>query len=152
MSEQVLEVKIVDGEMTAKLEQPFMSFPYDNQSSGIQQVFPTRRKDGQNLERSNLNEIWQYKFLPITDRIYWYVDCDGIKFFVNSIVPLNKVRVLYVPLVNKDMRVPSGLIDFVTTNTVGKMRSIAQGKVIKKSLDLNQNEILETEIDKAAAR
>lgn len=152
LSEQVLEVKNIDGVLTSELECPVMSFPYDEQSTGIQQVLPTRSRDCQNLERSNINQIWQFKHLPITDRIFWYADGNEIKYFVNAIEPLNKVRVLYVPLVNKNMSVPSSLIDFVTTNTVMKMKQIAAGVVVRESLSGNQNKTLETEINKSDLR
>jgi hypothetical protein len=152
LSEQVLDVKLCEGELVAKLEKPFMSFPYDEQSTGVQYVFPTKAKDCQNLERSHISKIWKFKHLPITDRVFWYVDFGEIKFYKNSIVPLNKVRVLYIPVVNKEMSVPSALIDMVTTNTVLKMKQIAAGVVINETLSRNPNKPVEAEVNKADLR
>jgi len=41
------------------------------------------------------------------------------------------------------------VIDIAVTGTVAKMKQLAQGVVIKKSLDQNDNKTLETEIDRS---
>lgn len=148
LNEQVLKVEHKSHETFAELTQHPMSFVYDKQDTGIQEVFPVDPR-GVELERSNLTEIWQYKYLPATNRIFWRVDRGKLKFFNKGICSIDRVRVLYVPSVSEAMDVPDGIIDLAVTNTVAKMKQLAQGVVIKKSLDGNDNKTLETEIDRS---
>jgi len=149
LSEQELEVETHEGAMVAKLKQPFLSFPYDEQSSGIQFIFPVSCKDCPSIIRSSLTQIWKFKHVPITNKVYWYINRPmQLALWTNSNVMLKKIRVLYVPTPTPDAEVPDTLVDFITTNTVTKMKGIAQGVVVKKAQDGNQNKIIESEINK----
>lgn len=148
LSEQVLAVALQDGEMVAELQQKPMSFPFDNQNSGIQDVFAVK-PPGVILERSNINEIWQYNYLPSTNRIFWRLDRSKLKFFSKGVCPLKEVRVLYAPTVSEDMEVPDGIIHAALTQTVLSMKGKAEGVVVKKALDGNDNKTLQTEVNKS---
>lgn len=148
LSEQVLKVEYQSHDTFAVLKQHPMSFPYDKQDTGIQEVF-SAQPVGTVLERSNLTEVWMYRYLPATNRIFWWVDRGKIRFFNKGTCVVNEVRVLYVPTVCENMDVPDGVIDLAVTGTVAKMKQLEQGVVIKKSLDQNDNKTLETEIDRS---
>jgi len=142
LSEGVLKVK----DLEAAIDFDFMSFPNDKQDSGIQEVFSVKPANV-DLERSNLTEIWQYKFLPLTNRIFWRIDRKKIKFFNKGEGNISEVRVLYVPARSNTMEVPQSLVQYAIDTTVMKMKEKAQAVVVKKSLDGNQNKVLQTEID-----
>lgn len=148
LSEQILTVEHKSREIFAVLEQRPMSFPFDMQDTGIQEVLPLS-PFGTILERSSITEIWQFRYLPATDRIFWYLDRGKLKFFNKGSCTINEIRVLYVPTICETMDVPDGIIDVAVSGTVAKMKQLAQGVVIKKSLDENDNKTLETEIDRS---
>lgn len=144
--EQVVPVVRKKQETFAVLTQMPMSFPFDMQDTGIQEVF-SQVPFGVDLERSNITEIWQQKHYPGTNRIFWWVDQNKIRFFNKGICNVEMIRVLYVPTIADNMQVPDGIVEIAVINTVAKMKEIAKGIVIKKSLDGNDNKILQTEID-----
>lgn len=144
--EQVLEVKKEKRETYAQLKQRPMSFPFDKSDIGAQEVFSVDPY-GTTLERSNITEIWQQKYYPATDRIFWWVDRDKIRFFNKGECNINVIRLLYVPEISSNMDVPDALVPLAVMETVARMRQIEKGVVIKKSLDQNDNKILQTEID-----
>lgn len=146
--EQDLKVERKQKETYATLKQMPLSFPYDKQDSGIQDLFALDPA-GTDLERSNITEIWQQKYYPPTDRIFWWLDQGRIKFYNKGICNVNVVRVLYVPTISDDMLVPDGVVELAVVNTVAKLKQLAQGVVIKKSLDGNDNKTIETEIDRS---
>lgn len=149
--QQEVKVENEDGELVGTLKSPVLTFPYDEQSSGIQFVLPVASRDCQNIERANMSFLWKKKHLPLTDRIFWYPEGPAkLKFWTNSNNNVTKVNVFYVPSVNAAMLVPDTLVDYITTNTVTKMKAIKQGTVIKKAQDLNQNVVVESEINKAS--
>lgn len=138
----------------AILQHSVMTFPFDKSLTGIQLVLDD---NGVEVERTTIQQLFQLKYLPVTNRIFFYADLLGgdkcetgskIKFANKGICNLKKVRVYYVPSVNDDMQVPDGIIENVIQQTLSMMRAAAEKTVIKKSLDGNQNKILETEMDK----
>lgn len=146
LSEQFLPVVRKKNEIYAVLGEMPMSFPFDQQDSGIQEVF-SQEPFGTTLERSNITEIWQQKYYPATSHVFWWVDQNKIRFYNKGICNVERIRVLYVPTISANMQVPDGVIEIAVINTVVKMKEIAKGIVIKKSLDQNDNKILQTEID-----
>ena len=147
--EKILDVKPVDGVLTAMMDFGILSFPYDAQNTGLQEVLPSGI-GGIELERSNLTEIWQYKLLPRTNRIFWRVIRNRIEFFNHGVCRLSNVRVVYVPAISPEMEVPESLVEMAITKAVTRMKELGKDAVVKKSLDGNQNKTLATEIDTTA--
>jgi len=149
LSEQIVKVKKENGEWVGELEKAAMSLPFDKQSSGFSNVFDA--KTGVELERSNINETWQYKYQPFTNRLFYRIDRDKVKIFSKGTCGVQELRILYVPSItigDEDAELPDGIVQYVITNTVNYMRVFGDKKVLKKSLDGNQNEIIESEINK----
>ncbi len=143
--EQEVKVEIVKGERVAKLLERPMSFPFDKQVVGIQSV--TSR--GRELMRSNATEVWQYPYLPMTDEIFWRYVAAKMKFFTNGECNIQDATILYVPQMNTpESDVPDGVIKQAIEMTVGNMKQLLAGVVVKDSDDLNQNKTLQTEINK----
>lgn len=128
---------------------PVMSFPYDNQNSGFQNLFINLGTCEIEAERSNISERWQAKFLPTTDRIFFVVVPNKIEFINPSGAYLKgrKGTLLYVPGVGSDMLVPDGIANQVINMTVQKMKVLLQGVVVDNSANTNPNKVLQTEID-----
>lgn len=130
----------------------FMSFTFDRQTSGIQKIIVTKPSGYIQLERTNLFQSWQLRYMAKSDAIFWYYDRGAIKFFTTGSMTINEIVMLYVPGVAPNMLVPDSLIDWTVNNTVQKMHQMQQGVVVKKSIDGNQNKIPETEINKMSAK
>lgn len=151
LAEQDLKVDRNAREPFVKLIQHPMSFPFDQQDTGIQEVFALSPW-GTELERSSITEVWQQKYYPATNRIFWWLDRDKIRFYNKGGCNIETVRVLYVPQISEDMQVPDALVDMAVVQTVARMKQIAEGVVIKKSLDGNDNKILQTELNGASMK
>lgn len=152
LSEQIIELKRVSGEFIGELEKPAMSLPYDKQSSGFQAVFD--EKTGKELERSNINETWQYQYQPYTNRLFYRIDRDKIKVFTKGMANVQKLRILYVPSItigDGEAELPDGMVNYVVMTTVSQMAALA-GRPIKKSLDGNENQKFETEFNQNALK
>lgn len=150
LNESDVKITLKDGKTYADIDFNVMSFPYDKQNSGYQNVFIIKQGKWITAKRSSINEIWQYQFLPNTDDIFFYPTKGKLNFFNKGILSLSQadVKVFYVPSVSDDMLVPDGIIETVIVNTVAMMKQIQNGNVIKKSIDGNQNKTLQTEVDK----
>jgi hypothetical protein len=149
LSEQTIELKKEGIEWVGELEKPAMSLPYDKNTSGISNVFDA--KTGEELERSSVNETWQYQYQPFTNRKFYRIDRNEVKVSAKSIAGVPKVRILYVPSItigDEDAELPDGIINYVVMTTVSQMRAMAEQKVIKKSLDGQENVRFETEFNK----
>lgn len=152
LSEQFIKVKKEGIEWIGKLEKPAMSLPFDKQSSGFQVVFDT--KTGKELERSNVNEAWQYQYQPHTNRLFYRIDRGDIKVFTKGSANVQELRVLYVPSISigdGEAELPDGIVNYVVMTTVSQMAALA-GRPIKKSLDGNENQKFETEFNKEALK
>lgn len=142
----------------AILEKPVMSFPYDKSSTGIQNIFITDPFSSEELERVSLSSIWQLKYIPKTNVIFFCPDvspttCDGgyakITFIKKGDCNIKKVRVLYVPSLNDgEAYVSDGVIGDAIIKTVMAMRQMESGQVIDQTNDGNSNKIMQSEIDK----
>lgn len=146
---EVLDVKLIEGEYTSILSQRVMSFPYDSQNVGLQEVIGIVPR-GTCLERSNLTEVWQYKYLPQSGNIFYRLKKDKILFFKNGACNINKIEAFYVPSPAADSEVPDGVINYVVNTTVSVMKQILAGVVVDKSNDDNPNKILQSEINKTS--
>lgn len=146
LAEQVLLVQKEKKETFVKLGQRAMSFPFDKSDIGYQELF-SLDPFGTDLERSSITEIWQQKYYPATSRIFWWPDRDKIRFFNNGECNINQVRLLYVPEISAEMDIPDALVQPAVMGTVERMKQIEKGVVVKKSLDQNDNKILQTELD-----
>jgi hypothetical protein len=149
--EQKIKVQRKDNETFAELDKPVMAFTYDNQVVGVQEVLPLKPSDAK-LERTTTTALWQKSHLPYTNRIFWYVQSTKIKFFNKGGCNINEINVLYIPSISNDMLVPDGVEKLVVDTTVATMRELVQGTVVKKTIDGNQNAILETEVNKLALK
>ncbi len=150
LAEQILEVENNNGVLSAKIVQPVMTFMYDQNFSGVQVVVDELNKT--ELERTTFTELWQLKYMPRTNRIFFYGDVNKINFVNKGDCNLKKVRVLYVPQMYADAVVADVLADDAVQQTVMQMRQLADKVVVKKTLDNNDNEIMQSEINKAALR
>lgn len=154
LSEQFVKVKQVEGgEWVGEIEKPTLSLPFDMNTSGFQNVFNV--KDGKELERSNINETWNYQYQPYNNRLFFRIDRKQIKIFTRGNSNIQEVRILYVPSIqigDEDAELPDGIVEYVITNTVGYMRQQAQGLVVKKSLDNNPNKLIQTEANADAMK
>jgi hypothetical protein len=148
LSQQILNVIKSGNSYKAAFTSPIMSFFTDSNTSGIQEVIVTSPV-GVEVERTSISQLWQQKFMPATNVIFWYSDSISINFIVKGNCNVNTVVVYYVPAVNDTMLVPDGIVEDAIKETLQLMMAAKNGVVIKKSIDGNQNKIMETEIDKS---
>lgn len=149
LNEQVLKVEEKDSVRFAKLQQPIMSFLYDQQSCGIQYVFRTKPGPEIELERQSLAEGWQLKYTPFSDKIYFTPQSDRITFSTNGNCNVVNIKVLYVPAIGANMIIADGITNIVISEVVRSMREEKQGTIVKKSIDGNPNTVLQTEMNPA---
>lgn len=149
LSEQFTVVEKKGSEWVGTIAKQAMSFPFDMQTSGYQNIFD--KKTGKELERSNINETWTYQYQPVNDRFFYRIERNQIKIFTRGNCNIQEVRILYVPSIkigDGEEWLPDGIVGVVIAATVTAMREMA-GRPIKKSLDGNQNISMETEMNKA---
>lgn len=155
--EQEAEVQKAGDRLFAVLEKPVMTFPYDQSSSGIQTIFITEPSSFDELERTNLGALWQLKYLPKTNRIFFYSDvektsCVSISklgFINKGNCNIKKIRILYIPSMSDEFaNVADGIIADVVLKTVLAMKQMAANTVVDQTADQNSNKILQTELDK----
>jgi hypothetical protein len=152
LSEQFVKLKREGSEFIGILEKPAMSLPYDKQTSGFSNVFDA--KTGQELERSNVNETWQYQYQPYTNRLFFIIDRNKVKVFTKGAANVQEVRILYVPSItigSGEDELPDGMVNYVVMTTVSQMAALA-GRPIKMALDSNPNMKFETEFNKEAVK
>lgn len=148
LATKTLKAKPGTGGFEADIDFPFLSFTYDTQNSGIQSIF----SHGNELERTSANQRWQLKLLPVTNRIFWYATSKKIYFVTNGTCNVGEFEVSYIPGIGKDMVIPDGIVKYVIDTTVGMMRQIEAGTIVKETNDGNRNKIMESEINKAALK
>lgn len=148
LNEKEIDVEIKDGRYFAKIDFGFMNFPYDAQSTGIQSVISITPNYGKELQRVTLNQVWQLQYIPATNEIFFQPEKTKLNIFKYGAANTNKIKVFYIPSISEDMEVPDGLVELAITNTVGKVKGLLQGNIVKKSIDGNINRVMETEIDK----
>lgn len=146
LSEQVLDIVQKDGVYYAEIKQPIMTFMYDQNNTGVQIVLDAFTNN--EIERTTINEKWQLNYLPKTNRIFYYVDTVRINFINKGDCNIKKVKVLYVPQMHPDAVIADTLADDAVQQTVLQMRQLADRTVVKKTLDNNDNLVLEAEFNK----
>ena len=144
---QILDVSEIEGRLFATYKQPIMAFPYESQSSGLQNVFPVEMGAAYEFERSSLDAVWHLKYLPTTNRIFFYSDINGVGFVNKGKCNVRKARVLYIPSPHGLMNVPDGIVDMVKTKAVATIKELDKNNVVKKSLDQNLNRIIQSELN-----
>jgi len=152
LSEQTIKLKKEGTEWIGDIEKPAMSLPYDKNTSGISNVFDGNT--GKELERSSINETWQYQYQPYTNRLFYRIDRNKIKIFTKGAANVQEVRVLYVPSItigDGESELPDGMVNYVVMTTVTQMAALA-GRPIKMSIDQNPNIKFETEFNKEALK
>ncbi len=126
-----------------------MTFMYDQSSTGIQDVFIIEPSSDVEVERTSVGAKWQLRYMPVTNKIWFYPEIDKIGFVNKGNCNIKKVKVLYVPSMFADALIADGIIDECITETCNKMLTFADKKVYKKSLNQSLDKVIESEIDKA---
>lgn len=142
---QVLEVKKENGQLFAVLKHGVMSFPYDEQGVGIQQLFslPNSRVA---FERTTSVSQYQLQYVPACNVIFWYQEGERLWFINKSLVIPEKIKALTVPSINDpNLMVPDGMVEYVITTAAMTIKQVGQGVIVKKSDDQNPNKIIQTE-------
>jgi hypothetical protein len=147
LSSQVLKIQNVGGVLSAKLEEPVMSFLYDQSSTGVQVVSITKPYSDNQVERTTLQAKWQLQYLPQTNTIFFYVDRDILYFINKGNCNVSEVNVHYIPSMYPCAIIPDGIIDMAKTKVLKLLRELAQ-TVVKETNNQNHNKIIESEIDK----
>ena len=153
LSTQILDVKSEGGEVFAKLKENVFSFAYDQSNVGVQNVFCFTPAPQYELERGDIDELWQYQHLPVANKIFWALDGDRILLIKKGVVNVSKIRVLYVPEIsanNPEVLLPDGIVKAVMEAAVESIRTMGGERVIKKTTDLNENASPQTETNKNA--
>lgn len=141
------EVKYENNEAFAILPESVMSFPYDNQASGIQAVLPIS-PIGLRFERTTAAGLYQLDYVPTVPIAWFYQQGERVWFKNKSNSRLAKVAFLIVPGIGSDkMLVSDGIVEFVITNAAATIKQAAAGTVVKKAADQNPNKIIQTEAD-----
>ncbi len=137
----------------ATLQFPVMSFLYDKSNVGYQFLLPVNPADVK-FERASLDEEWQFDYLPVSNRIFWYPKQGTVKLQKKTACTIQKGELLYIPAVmGKDGQVfgdaviADGVAATAINQTVAVMRSLVEGKPVKMSLDNNENVTIPTEIN-----
>lgn len=148
LSTQELKVITENGETFAKLKENIFSFAYDQSNVGCQNVFCIDPRPQYELERSDVDELWQLKYLPRTSTSFWALDADRILLVNKGQSNVNKIKVLYVPEVNAnnpETLIPDGIVLAVIQSAVQSVKELGQGRVVKKTLDQNPDTSMQTE-------
>lgn len=158
LSIQPLEVKHdrESGEYYSDITEPVMTFFSDKSNVGYQLLLPRSPKNV-NLERTSLDELWQVQYVPYVNRVFWLPDNGKITYIKKGSCNIKEVSLYYIPaLMNKDgevlrdAQIADGIVDLAINRTVGVMKQIAAGTIIKETNDFNGNKIMESEINKNA--
>lgn len=144
----------IKGKTFAILEKPVMTFPFDNSSIGIQNVFITDPYCEDELERTTLSQLYQLKYLDDECIKFFYADVPAYDCKVVSKIGfakagnVKKIKVYYVPSMNDgDAFVCDGMIADAISKTVLTMKQMETGVVVDETPSGNSNKILQSEID-----
>lgn len=146
--EQLLDVVEKEGELYSILKNPVMAFPYDEQSVGIQNIFDGLGRQIR-FERTTLSAAqFQLEYVPVGNIIWYYKVKDRLKFVNKTPYRLGSIKVWTVPSVtDPELMVPDGVYEYVITTAAMTIKEGGKGAVVKKSLDGNQNKLIQTEAD-----
>ncbi len=153
LNDEFLDVERKDGELFSKLKHGVMSFPYDEQGIGLQDVRAIKPLNGVKFERTTSGAHWQLEYVPNCNIIFFYLERDKVRYVNKSSVNLQQVKILYVPSIHDPaFLVPDSIFEFVVTTTAATIKEIVKGTTVKKSVDGNSNDILQTEINPLALK
>lgn len=143
--EEIVPVKQKSVQYLVEFDANVMTFPYDQNDIGIQNVF----SGFDELERVTLGTLWQLKYVPKTNKVFYYSDLGKIGIYNNTNCNIKELRVLYVPsMTDGDSPVADGIIGDAIAKTIMGMRQMATGQIVDKTDDFNTNKILQTELDR----
>lgn len=131
-----------------ELENSPMSFPYDKQDVGIQNVFPVGGKFKGELIRNSINKIWVDDYLPITNKIFWALLKNRLILKGVGKTPPSSLKVVYVPCVNDNLLIPDTRQNNVVQMTLKLMMEAKTGNIVKETNDQNKNTAPQTEFDR----
>lgn len=153
LSEQIVTVKREGEVLIAELKEPIMSFLTDVNNSGIQSIFIVNPKGSHNeIERTSLSQLWQLQYIPKVNKMFFHGGKNKITIVNKSDCNVSEIKVYYIPQMYDCAYIPETIANEAIANTVLLMKQMHDKTVVKKSLDNNDNEILETEIDKEQTR
>lgn len=139
------------GDREAKLKQPFFTFRFDKQFSGIQEVTPMSPNKCGEFIRLGIDEKWKLKMDIVTDVVFWYPVTDKI-IFHNVKCGLKKATIFYIPSLSElkdESPIPLSMTDDIVTRVLQIMFAARQGAVIDMTNDGNPNKVIESEINTA---
>lgn len=153
LSEQELEVTSdCNDVLSATLTQPFMVFMWDQQNTGVQSVVITEPYGSADVERTSQTAKWHLKYNPKTNTVWYYPESDKIFFINKGSCNIKKVKVFYIPEMYPEALIADGIVQDAIANTVTLVRQLTDKTVVKKTLDNNENKLLETELNTNAIR
>lgn len=129
-----------------------MSFPYDKQDVGIQNIFVTGSKFSGEIVRSTIASIWQDRYLPNTTVIFWALLKNKIYFKSKQAAPPAAVKVVYVPEVSDNLLIPNSRENMIVQMAVQLMLKAKEGNLVKETNDQNKNTAPVTELDRNLIR
>ncbi len=151
---QVEELKLKNGDDGPYIELANlpMSFPYDKQDVGIQNIFVTGSKFSGEIVRSTIASMWQDKYLPNTTTIFWALLQNKIYFKSTQAAPPSAFKVVYVPEVNDNLKIPNSRENLIVQMAVQLMLKAKEGNLVKETNDQNKNVAPVTELDRNLIR
>lgn len=129
-----------------------MSFPYDKQDVGIQNIFVTGTKFNGEIVRSSIASFWQDKYLPNTTTVFWALLKNKIYFRSTQAAAPAAVKVVYVPEVDENLLIPNSRENMVVQMAVQLMLKAKEGNLVKETNDQNKNVAPVTEMDRNLIR
>lgn len=148
LNDQLLKVEKEGDDLFAKLDRPVMSFPFDEQGIGLQEVVAIRPLKGVKFERTTVSAQWQLDYVSSCGIVFYFILKDRIRFINKSVANLTEVKIWYVPsITDPNFLVPDGIFEFVVTTTAATIKEIVKGNVVKESVDGNSNKLIQTEIN-----
>ena len=153
LNDELLDVERKDGELFSKLKHGVMSFPFDEQGIGLQDVRAIKPLNGVKFERTTSGAHWQLEYVPNCNIIFFYLERDKVRFVNKSSVNLQQVKILYVPSIHDPaFLVPDSIFSFVVTTAAATIKEIVKGTVVKSAIDGNSNALVQTEINPLALK
>lgn len=156
LSEQILTVpkeKKDKTSFTIPLTYPVMSFAYDQNNCGFQVVFisgdPECDEFDKRAVRSTLLQKNALDRTVICDRVFFYPDGNNLGIVNKRFLPVNKIKLYYVPSVTEDMIIPDIIVAKVIDATIISLKQSAAGVVVRHELGNNANHVMESSIDKS---
>jgi hypothetical protein len=141
------------GDKFVEFGEDVFHFLYSSQDVGIQNVIVLSPSNCEaSVERITFSKRLNKNYMPRVNRILFYTDNTGIFLQCLGNSRVDRIKVFYVPKPSKNMECPDGIVQMVITKTVGMLKEMSKGVIIKKDIDNNQNKVMESEINKQALK